>query len=585
MQDTTFKYPITSRQRVFVESGLEMLYKDTIDSYRLRLNNPKTAIEELVQVSTDQLNGVLNNSDYVKAVSLELKRLLTDHCIGLDFTLVNQKYYTELIRNTKLENLNRIIQASNIILRDSKNYLVNITQKIEEIFHSTDVFENPSDELKSLSIYSQYLCVELVNIGYTKQYLYIFFRAIFVHVGNVNFTFSDRFDEWKKLTERNPETYDVIFKILGDAFQFETLLKIDSSYVKANRKFRAIAPADLSDKVTKYLEDGKTSNLISLKVSAYDHFKAVELARAKLATDLDLYHLGFSNRVFKIDQQAAVIGEIDPSKSSTLPSNYEIDGFTRSSSYVLDQLLSKVKLLRENKVQKESINKIISALRYLRTGSEANELETKLLNYWIGLEYIFTSFKDQEKTIDRMRKYFPVCHSLIYVKRNLYDFHMALGRLKLSHAIPNYNRNLEYLTHYKTYDLISKQSENQLLKFRSTYFQKWVSDPDNISRALQKHKENLDWNLTRLYRIRNEIVHNAAVKNGIYSNVSHIKYYLTFILNSLLDFLSTIPADINNDGQVTIEDYFIAQDIILGSLNGKTITDYNRIDNPFELIH
>ena len=121
--------------------------------------------------------------------------------------------------------------------------------------------------------------------------------------------------------------------------------------------------------------------------------------------------------------------------------------------------------------------------------------------------------------------------------------------------------------------------------FRAEFYKKFVEDPSNIQRTLDRHLENLKWNLFRLYRIRNEIVHNAAVKNSIYANVSHIKYYLTFILNSILDFMSNIPADVNNDGVLTIEDYFIAQDIMLGSLKDKTLKDYLTVHNPLEILH
>jgi len=80
-------------------------------------------------------------------------------------------------------------------------------------------------------------------------------------------------------------------------------------------------------------------------------------------------------------------------------------------------------------------------------------------------------------------------------------------------------------------------------------------------------------------------VHNAAIKNNIQSNVSHVKYYLTFTLYSILNFLADTPIDTNNDGQISIEDYFIAQEIKLANMKGKTIRDYNSINNPMEMFY
>ena len=48
--------------------------------------------------------------------------------------------------------------------------------------------------------------------------------------------------------------------------------------------------------------------------------------------------------------------------------------------------------------------------------------------------------------------------------------------------------------------------------------------------------------------------------------------------------MSETPSDINNDNKITIEDYFISKDIILGSLKNKTIKEYIKINNPMELL-
>lgn len=57
-----------------------------------------------------------------------------------------------------------------------------------------------------------------------------------------------------------------------------------------------------------------------------------------------------------------------------------------------------------------------------------------------------------------------------------------------------------------------------------------------------------------------------------------MKYYLSFILNSILDFMADEPSDINND-KVTIEDNFITQEIIFGSLKSEKLEEFMKIDN------
>ena len=49
--------------------------------------------------------------------------------------------------------------------------------------------------------------------------------------------------------------------------------------------------------------------------------------------------------------------------------------------------------------------------------------------------------------------------------------------------------------------------------------------------------------------------------------------------------MADIDVDTNNDGKVTIEDYFIAQNIINGSLKWETIKEYIKVDHPSQIFN
>lgn len=547
MQKIDFKYVITSDQKLFVEKGLELLHTKTIDTYRLRLHNPKTIIEELVSVCQALKSGYLANPSYAKSTADEVSNILGNNEHGLCFNSVNMDYYVKLIKTGGKGTYNRMIQASKLVLMDNTDYLESLLVQIQEMLYQTGSQPLNHNDKKKMMLLTHYSGIELVNMGFTKRYLYDFFKAIFVRKDNEEFTFEKRFEAWRELGNAELESFDVIFEILGNSLQYRELLQVNPKYKQVNKKYRAMLPRETPDKVKSFLEDRKKNKLISLQVKALDHFRAVEVSRAKVGSDLDLYHLGFSENTFQIGQQVAVIGERDASKASILPSNYHIDGDIKSSRAVFNNFLQKVGDLSNLEISPESVDKVISAIRYLRMGSESPELEMKLLNYWIGLEYIFTFFADEEKTIDKIKEFFPSCHGLIYIKRNLYDFHKSVERLGLADKIENYSDNLAYLGKYDTFRKIMEESHSQLMIYRAEYYQKWTENPGEITKVLERHKKNLMWNLGRIYRIRNEIVHNAAAKGEISANVSHLRYYLTFILNSILDFFHQTPIDVNNN--------------------------------------
>lgn len=594
MQNITIKYSVNPFQQLFVEKGLELLFHNTIDSYRLRLHNPKTLLEELVSVCKSSISGVLTNNDYADATSKELKKTIDDNNDGLVFNKVSKKHFLKIITKLQRKDYNLAIQSSTLILKENINYSHNLLDEIIELTSSYSSIQNIdlSEGLEKINIISKqiivllnHLLVELINKGYSKKYLYNFFQTTFVRNVSNNAVFLSRVEIFKTLLDKEDEEFTIIYLMHGHSFRFNEFNKINNSYGIVNKRFRRIFKSKISEKAYSFLEHHKENKLLYVKLNSKDYIRAIELSMEKISKDLDIYHLGFSNHFVKIGAQCCVIGNKQPEKASTFPSNFDIDGYFRSNTEIFEMLLCKIKKISQNNIAKDSYDKIISAIRYYRTGSESPELETKLLNYWIGLEYIFTSFNSEQKTIDRIRNYFPICHSVVYVKRNLYDYHKSLERLNISNSMADYDESLNYFEVHSNYKLINDRSSNQLLKFRTQYFQKWFEEPNKIGDALKRHNDNLQWNLTRLYRIRNEIVHNAAIKNGIYTHISHMKYYLSFILNSILDFMAEKPLDINNDGKITIEDYFITQEIIFGSLRGERLIEFMKVDNPNQVFH
>jgi hypothetical protein len=576
---------------LFINRSIELLFSYTIDSYRLRLHNPKTLLEELKGAIYSSTKGTLTNNDYVDSISKELKKILEDEDDEIFFNSLSRKHFLSILSNSNKNNYNLILQSCNIILKYNTDYTNVIFNCISAIFKSYIKFIDRKGNLKTdrIDLYektkkktvklTEYLYVELINKGFSKQYLYKIIQSIFVH-NNSSTNFDIQLNVFAGIIKKDNEKYTILFSIRDNSFKYSELKKIDENYIFVNKKIKNKLGSVITQEGKDFIENNKNSVLVSIDFQTKDYFKAVQLGINKFSRDLDIYHLGYNRKYYKISSQCLVIGENDPSKSSVIPSNFQIDGYFCNNSEIFESLLEKIKKLKQKNIDKDSYKKILNAIRYYRTGSESPELETKLLNYWIGLEFIFTLFNSEEKTIDRIRKYFPICHSLIYVKRNLLDFHRALERLEIHQNITNYNDDLRYLLSNRGYDEVISRSNSELLKYRAEYFKKWYQEPNKINYALKKHQNNLAWNITRLYRIRNEIVHNAAIKSGIYTHISHLKYYLSFILNSILDFMSENAIDVDNDGKVSIDDYFISQDILLGCLKDEKLEKYLAVNMP-----
>lgn len=468
MQNIKVNYSVNDFERLFIDKSIESLYKNTIDSYRLKLHNPKTLVEELITVTQSSINGILTNNDYVNYTSKELKKLLDENNDELRFTSINKQHYSKILSKAERNNYRLIIQSSKLILKDNQNYLINIFTKLTEIIKSYADYLDDNRNIdvdkkncfdnckKTIVVLVDFLYIELINKGFTKQYLYRIIQSIFIHNPQYN-TFEENFDLYKNIIEKQDETYTVIFSISDTSFSFKEFSKIDESYTLLSKKDKSILKRTIPEESYDFIERNNKKILLSIRLNTKDYFKAVQHAVNRLSKDLDIFHLGYSNKHYTVDSHCLVVGEKERSKASLIPTNFQIDGYFKSNSLVFNSLLSKIQKLKEKNIDEESFDKILSAIRYYRTGSESLELETKFLNYWIGLEFIFTSFLTEEKTIDRIRHYFPQCHSLIYVKRNLYDYHKTLERLNISRHIPDYDDTFKYLLNHENYQLIIEE--------------------------------------------------------------------------------------------------------------------------------
>jgi len=86
---------------------------------------------------------------------------------------------------------------------------------------------------------------------------------------------------------------------------------------------------------------------------------------------------------------------------------------------------------------------------------------------------------------------------------------------------------------------------------------------------------------TRIYRLRNEIIHDAATNTNNESIASNLRYYLTFILNGVIGYLSTSPKEQNS-----IEDYFTLNEIYLGNIahNSFPLNELLKISSAMDFI-
>lgn len=582
-------FSCTTAQKFFIEKVIELLDPTTIDSYRLRLHNPLSILCELFQVINEINKGRLKSNDYATTLIYEAQALLTSEK-ELKFNSLSKKYFNELIKlnNGKKLHFDQIYYSTGLIINDNSDYINVLFNKIESEIN--EINKDPNADVvsyKALNGIIGFFFIELIRRGYSKPYLFNFFKSIFF--AHKHGTFQDRLDILKTLINRKKETFKVVIGI-NYSVQKKKIEILDSGFKLLTTKEKK----DIINKSNSKIKDffNKYDDhcwFYQLDVEALDFFSSVKIARNKIQLLLDAIHMGHSDSNIEVTEECISIGAIDPTRSSSHKLKFYLDGYYQSDQKLYEEFLKKIKSIQHRKISWTTKSKINSGLRYLRLGFESPEIENKLLNYWIGIEYLFSSSEDDSNTVIRLRNYFKKCHSVIYFKRNLKYFNDMINVNGLTSSITGYVNDLSYLAEVKTYDfLLSKFNDFPLLGYRANSYKEQLEKQNFIRDTLIKHQQNLDWNLNRIYRLRNDIVHNAAIQPNIENITAHLRYYLVFILNGLLDFLINEPIDVNNDKELTIDDYFIIQEIlsdnILNDINYQAYSYLLTRHNPVEYL-
>ncbi|MCX2430808.1 hypothetical protein [Pedobacter sp. GR22-10] len=585
---------LTTCQKFFIEKSLELLYLGSIDSYRVRLNNPRTILEELKYCLEEFELGRIKHFQTIKSKD-KGKKALVDDAIKLlqyeetylRFDSISLNYINQLLKLIDEYNYKKVISVLEIVLRENDEYLLSVTNGLENLVATDD---HTLANLEKIDNALNFLFSELISNGYSKGFLYKLIYGIFVHSLKDGNDFNTHFSDFKTRILDAESNYDVIFRIDTTQKVYDAITAIPHSILILSDDINEFALTG------RYQAEFESFNItaanrkfITCSLDARDPLAALKKARNILSEYLDVINLGLSGEYLLINQRVLVVGS-RPTEKGAFQNNANIlDGKYKVEKDHYVEFTTKLPIIiQNNNIVKETKEKIKSAIRYLRLGNQSTEVEHKFINYWIGLEYIFSNYESQN-TINRIKDHFINAHALAYVKRNTYGMNKFISSLSTydKTKIVSYNDN--NTEHLKTQVFYQQVTDNliddfSLLAYRCMKLAKWffkAGKPANAADYINAHKENLEIHFTRIYRLRNEIIHDAATDTNNEQIASNLRYYLTFILNELIDFL--VGA---SDPDTSIEDYFIMNEIKIGNIEfgGFLLTDLLEVNCSIDFI-
>jgi hypothetical protein len=507
----------------------------------------------------------------------------------IKYDSISSEYLTVLLKEVKEENYKKLIPSIKIILKDNNDYVERVINGVQSLIDSNDY---SLESLCKLDVSLNILFSSLIRKGFSKGFLYKIVYGIFIHSLKNGKNFTEHFDNFKKRVLDNICNHTVIFRIDTTEKIYEAMshITVDDINLKDDISHINLSGARAKIELVVFNVKLDKRKFIECNVEALDYLSALKKARRQVSEYLDVLNLGLSGEFLNIHNRVLIIDQRSPGRGDFQNNVNILDGKYKAEREHYQTFTSKIPSILNNlDIFEETKEKIKSAVRYLRLGNESTEIEHKFINYWIGLEYLFSNYEGNN-TIVRLKTHFINAHAIAYTKRNVYSFKKNFSQLPTTHKdkAPTYTTaDDEFLKDNQFYDDVGTEiiQDYPLIAYRAMKLKEWFfKNPSkaNAKDYLNKHKENLEIHFTRIYRLRNEIIHDAAMNTNNQLIVSNLRYYLTFILNEVIDYLSQA----HSNGSASIEDYFIANELKLGNIEhkGTTLIDVLDVDCAIDFI-
>ena len=561
-------------QEFFKLRMTEILHKDTLDSYRVKANNVMSLLIEFRGVLENWTLGNIKNYQTVSYCLEECTDLIKkDTC--LDFSFYDKDLFIEefSIYDKEQRADKNILVSATMKLKTyvemciSINKTIYLKRLLEEIrkqlfFEGTIDDTNFSPTLREFDAYVSSFACELLRKGFSKKYLYSFFK--YFKQNKYRIPFSEAFDKMcSTLVFGEKKRYTVVFKL-----NFPHDVSTDTT-ITDFPNLKASIDESMKNSIIKeigYKEEGDRIRFYIMEIDALDSAMAARLCHDELSTIFD-----FNLNTFKSVEV--------PSTALTFCPRDGIDGYNvkLEKVFILDRgdmgmsedehsLYEKLKSIEQNPIISQDVkDRIIAAIRHLRIGDCQSEIEQQFINYWIALEFIFASSLSKESTFDRIKKFFIEISQACYIKRNILYLNIWLIK---THRI----QEDEYYWEKNDVNEFINSIDNILLKYRLLNIKSHLRNGESIKKYLAQHRKNIEQHITRIYRLRNELIHEAAIKQDIANVTSNLRSYLVFVLNQLIFYFNSSNYDMKSREMMQ---FFLTYESAL-KINSK-YSDINKI--------
>lgn len=526
-------------QKYIIDRVLELLHKETLDTYRVRNNNVFTSLIETRDIICRCSEMKVKTFETVKYLALETIELLkADTCI--QFQLYSKELLVSEIEEfikksgdklpTKFPDVERILFCLNkCIDQNAELYLPKLLGELDSLLGQASVWADDQMivNISKLNSVICALCVQLIYEGYSKQFLFLELKY------KAGISFDEFYKTLKEFAKKKRRRFEIIWCLYIKEDRSANLEAVGFKSEVNLEHFDDIARTKFAKKVV----SAKYRYFYQETIDALDRFSAARQSREKLMKVFDALHLGVYSKILELPDTAIVLERRTTGwYAHNCVAGYFLDGSFAEDYALSAALLSTLDRIYQSKVVSASVkDRIRSAIRHLNYGDLDSEIGQRFINYWIALEFIFASPHTSENTFTRLKSYLIDVLSVSYVRRNmdyLKEKLVAEGFIASDYNLWESSNLLDAIADRVGLPLIWKY---KLKVMKSRLF----THSDKLKEYYKNHTTNLERHIARIYNLRNVLVHEGAINQDVENLASNLRYYLVFLLDQLIDYFSS----------------------------------------------
>ena len=526
--------------KFFIQRILEILDPKTIHAYSIKYLNSHIALQELLDVCDKTMNNVFKHDHFNPVVNEVRSIILKDSILNKYAPSYKKVILSSLDITNKDKNLlyNRIkYHIKHALNHLDTNYLDWLISEISYCIEHNDV--------EKLNHICEAFISELHNyLGWSAEGIN---KEVYKLFENNDYTFEQFF----AILRKQRENYVCLYKLQHkDSFTEDLNNVFKKVNIEVKKGLDIIESYNIEDLTNKLKEN---EFYIIEEACSYDYFSAIDLSWEKLVKKFDI--LSFYG--YKIPELIMAPYSFIPNVNLVIHSrNVSLFDEKPQNEAPVDLLEQFININKEHSLP---ITKIKRTFEFIRMSKESLSNETKFLNQWVALE----SFVKSNQYSSIIVNIYNVVPNVIFT-RNIYrllrDFYSMCRKCGIVFPIQDddtYNKKVEYLLktlldEQRSQELINQcENTNILLGVRCKELSDLFKNPEKVKETIKGYCMKIEWQLQRLYRVRNSQVHSGETNQNILLFYNHLNHYL----NNLL---SEVIYKLNNNKYDTIDEIFSA---------------------------